>query len=61
MKLPTIKLQSGVDVSHAAFLLKMTSFSVQSYSGVFRQPRTIGILKAGTPSSYNHKEERHER
>ena len=38
MKFPTIKYQSGLEVSRAAFLLKMTS---------------LDVAYAGTPSSHN--------
>lgn len=46
MKFPTIKYQSGLEVSLPAFLLKMTS---------------LDVAYAGTPSSHNQKEEQHER
>jgi len=63
MKLPTIKCPSGMEVSLAAFLLKMTSLNTgqaQSRS-INRESSGVGVKNTGAPSLNNQKEERHER
>ena len=55
MKLPTVTYRSGLEVSLAAFLLKMTSFDVAI------NRKSPGLLYAGNLSTHNHKEEQHER
>jgi hypothetical protein len=61
MKLPTVKYQSGLEVSLAAFLLKMTSLDVGHSRRRSINRKSSGVPDAGTPSSHNPKEEQHER
>jgi hypothetical protein len=61
MTLPTVKFQSGQEVSLAAFLLKMTSLDV----GQARRPainrERADVMDAELLSFNNQQEERHER
>ena len=61
MKFPTIKYQSGMEVSLAAFLLKMTSLDVGQRRRISINGMSSGVPDARTPSSHNQKEEQHER
>ena len=61
MKVPTVKYQSGVEVSLAAFLLKMTSFDVGHRQRVSVKEKSSGGLDVRTHSTHNQKEEQHER
>ena len=61
MKFPTIKYQSGLEVSLAAFLLKMTSLDVGHRRRVSINRKSPGVSYAGNPSTHNQKEEQHER
>ncbi len=63
MKLPTVKYPSGLEVSLAAFLLKMTSLDVGQAQrlSINRESSDVGVKDTGTPSLNNQKEERHER
>ena len=58
MKLPTVKYQSGLEVSLAAFLLKMTSLDVGHRGRISINRKSPGMSYAGT---HNQKEEQHER
>jgi hypothetical protein len=49
MKLPTIKCASGMDVSLAAFLLKMTSLN----TGQAQRRSDVGVKDPGAPSLNN--------
>ncbi len=61
MKVPTVKYPSGLEVSLAAFLLKMTALDVgQSRRGAINR-QSPGVSYAGNPSTHNQKEEQHER
>ena len=61
MKIPTVKYQSGLEVSLVAFLLKMNSLDVgQSRRRSFNR-KSPGMSYAGNPSTHNQKEEQHER
>ena len=61
MKVPTVKYQSGVEVSLAAFLLKMTSLDVGHRRRVSVKEKSSGGLDVRTHSTHNQKEEQHER
>ena len=61
MKFPTIKYQSGLEVSLPAFLLKMTSLDVGDSRRRSNNRKSPGVSYAGNPSSHNQKEEQHER
>ena len=63
MRQLTVKYQSGLEVSLAAFLLRMTSHNIgrarrYSYSS---DGKRSGTQDAGTLAFHNQKEERHER
>ena len=61
MKLPTVKYQSGLEVSLAAFLLKMTSLNAGHSRRRAINPKSPGVSYAGNSSTHNQKEEQHER
>lgn len=61
MKFPTIKHQSGLEVSLAAFLLRMTSLDVGHRRRISINGMSSGVPDAGNPSTHNQKEEQHER
>lgn len=61
MKLPTIKYPSGLEVSLAAFLLKMTALDIGQVRRRSINRDSSGAKDAETPSINNQKEERHER
>ena len=61
MKFPTIKYQSGLEVSLAAFLLKMTSLDIGQSRRRCINPKSPDVSYAGNPSTHNPKEEQHER
>jgi hypothetical protein len=63
MKLPTIKCPSGMEVSLAAFLLKLTSLKTGQAQrrSINRESSGVGVQNIGTPSLNHQKEERHER
>jgi len=61
MKLLTVKYRSGLEVSLAAFLLKMTSLDVEHSWGRAINRTSPSRLYAGNPSTHNQKEEQHER
>ena len=61
MKMPTVKYQSGLEVSLAAFLLKTTSLDVEHRRTRSLNGKSSGVLDARAPSSHNQKEEQHER
>ena len=63
MKLPTVKYPSGLEVSLAAFLLKMASLDVGQAQRVSinRESSGVGVKDTETSSLNNQKEERHER
>ena len=61
MKVPTVKFQSGLEVSLAAFLLTLTSLEAGGSQRRSRNPKSPGLSYAGNPSTHNQKEEQHER
>jgi hypothetical protein len=61
MKVPTVKYQSGQEVSLAAFLLKFTSLDVWQNRRRAINRKSPGVSYAGNPSTHNQKEEQHER
>lgn len=61
MKLPTVKYQSGLEVSLAAFLLKMTSLDAGHSRRCAINQKSPGVSYAGNSSTHNQKEEQHER
>ena len=61
MKLPTVKYQSGLEVSLAAFLLKVTSLDVGHRRRHAINRKSFSVPDARTLSSHNQKEEQHER
>ena len=61
MKVPTVKYQSGLEVSLAAFLLTLTSLDVGDSQRRSRNPKSPGLSYAGHPSTHNQKEEQYER
>ena len=61
MKHPTVKYQSGLEVSLAAFLLKMTSLDVGHSRRRAINRKSPGVSYAGNPSTHNQKEEQYER
>ena len=61
MKIPTVKYQSGLEVSLAAFLLKMTSLDIGQSRRRSINRKSPGVSYAGNPSTHNLKEEQHER
>lgn len=61
MKVPTVKYQSGLEVSLAAFLLKMNSLDVGQSRRRSINRKSPGMSYAGNPSTHNQKEEQHER
>ncbi len=61
MKVPTVKYQSGLEVSLAAFLLTLTSLDVGDSQRRSRNPKSPGLSYAGNSSTHNQKEEQHER
>ena len=61
MKVPTVKYQSGLEVSLAAFLLKMTSLDVGQSGRHSIHQKSPGGSFAGNLSSHNQQEEQHER
>lgn len=61
MKVPTVKYQSGVEVSLPAFLLKMTSLDVGHRRRVSINGKSSGVPDVRTYSTHNQKEEQHER
>ena len=61
MKLPTVKYQSGREVSLAAFLLRMASLDISRTGRISLNEKQSGAPGAGIPSFHNQKEERHER
>ena len=61
MKLPTIKLPSGMEVSLAAFLLKMTSLDTGQARRRSINRESSGVKDAETPLFNNQMEVRHER
>ena len=62
MKLPTIKYPSGMEVSLAAFLLKMASLDVGQVQplSINRESSGVGVKDTETPSRNNQKEEKYE-
>ena len=61
MKIPTVKYQSGLEVSLAAFLLKITSLNIAQSRRHSIHRKSPGGSYAGSPSSHNQQEEQHER
>ena len=59
MKVPTIKCPSGMEVSLAAFLLKMTSLNTGQAQrrSINRESSGVGVKDIGAPSLNNQKEE----
>jgi hypothetical protein len=63
MTLPTVKYPSGMEVSLAAFVLKMASLDVGQAQrlSINRESSGVGVKDTETPSLNNQKEGRHER
>ena len=61
MRQLTVKYQSGLEVSLAAFLLRMTSLNIRRARRYSSDGKRSGTQDAGTLAFHNHKEERHER
>jgi hypothetical protein len=61
MKLPTIKYSPGLEVSLAAFLLKMASLDAGQARRRSINRDSSGVPDARTPSSHHQQEEHHER
>jgi hypothetical protein len=61
VKIPTVKYQSGLEVSLAAFLLKITSLDMGQSRRHSIHRKSPGMSYAGNPSSHNQQEEHHER
>jgi hypothetical protein len=56
MKVPTVKYQSGLEVSLAAFLLQLISLDVGDSRRRSKNPKSPGLSYAGHPSTHNQKE-----
>jgi hypothetical protein len=61
MKVLTVKYQSGLEVSFAAWLLKMTFLDVEQARRLSLNRESFGVKDTETPSFNNQKEGRHER
>jgi len=61
MIVPTVKYQSGLEVSLAAFLLKMTSLDVGHRRRVSIKKKNSGAPDVRAHSTHNQKEDQHER
>ena len=61
MKQPTIKYPSGLEVSLAAFLLKLTSPDIGQARRLSILPERSGVPEGGTLSTHSHKKTRQER
>ena len=53
MKIPTVKYQSGLEVSLAAFLLKMTFRDVGHRRRIYINGKSPGVSYAENPSTHN--------
>jgi hypothetical protein len=61
MKLPTVKYPSGLEVSLAAWLLKMASLDVAQARRLTMTRERSGVKDTETPVINHQKEERNER
>ena len=61
MKLPTVKYPSGLEVSLAAWLLKMASLDVGQARRLHVARERPGVKDTETPVIHHQKEERYER
>lgn len=61
MEVLTVKYQSGLEVSLAAFLLETTSLDDGQSRRISITRNSSGVPDAGMPSTHNPKEEQHER